>query len=132
MTTMLARCLRAAAVAAIVLAVPGLAHAQDKVFDLSELETPPRLQSPSQAVRQIQRSYPDVLRRKGIGGDVQVQFVVGPDGSVDPSSVEVLDASAPELGDAAISVVKELKFTPAKVGSAPVRARVVLPISYKP
>ncbi len=127
------RSVAAAAAVTALLALPTrVAGAQDKVYPLNEVSTQPRLAAPSTALRLIQNSYPTELRRSGVAGEVEIQFVVNTNGKVDPSSVEVVDATVPALGEAAKAVVKDLEFTPAKVGNTTVRARVVLPIAYRP
>lgn len=130
---MMFRLRSAAPLFAVLLAVPAAsAAAQDKVYTLSEVNTPPKLAAPAAAMRAIQSSYPSNLKATGVAGEVEVQFVVGPSGKVETGSVEVLDASVPEFGTAAKTAVEKLEFTPAKVGNAAVRARVVLPIAYRP
>lgn len=108
-----------------------LAQAADSVYNASELSTAPHLSSTAAAARLIRSSYPDQLKRAGIGGDVQVEFVIDPQGKVDPSSIQVVMASVPALGEAAKSVVRSLEFSPGKVNGTPVRTRVVLPLVYK-
>lgn len=130
---MMSRFPRVLPLLAVVLAVPtARASAQDKVYSLAEVNTPPKLAAPSQAMRVIQSSYPAELKSRGVAGEVELQFVVAPSGKVEAGSVEVIDASVPQLGDAAKGAVEKLEFTPAKVNNAPVRARVVLPIAYRP
>jgi TonB family protein len=133
MTPMTIRLRSVAPLFALLLAVPAAsAAAQDKVYTLAEVNTPPKLAAPSAAMRAIQSSYPSHLKSNGVAGEVEVQFVVAPTGKVESGSVEVLDASSAEFGPAAKTAVEKLEFTPAKVGNAAVRARVVLPISYRP
>ena len=122
---------RLALVGALVAAAPTLAAAQDQVHDAAELTTKPRIQSMTKTAQLVQRSYPPKLKSAGVDGTVQVQFVVGPDGKVEESSVEVVAATVPALGDAAKEVASKLEFQPGKVNDAPVRTRVLLPIVYK-
>lgn len=129
--------LPALAGAALVLAFafgPGVstAHAQDKVYALAELEAPPKLKSTAEAGRLITESYPEELKRRGVGGMVEVQFIVDASGKVQAGSVEVLDATNTQLGEAAKRVAERLTFQPGKAGGAAVRSKVVLPIVYKP
>jgi TonB family protein len=127
------RPLFSATLLAVLLTVPAVsAEAQDKVYSLSEVSSPPKLAAPSAALRVIQSSYPSALRARGVAGEVELQFVVLPTGKVEAGSVEVLDASVPEFADAAKGAVEKLEFVPAKVGANPVRTRVVLPIAYRP
>ncbi|WP_396215755.1 energy transducer TonB [Gemmatimonas sp.] len=110
-----------------------VAHAQDdKVYAMADVQAPPKLASTVVAARIIQESYPAELKSRGVGGMVELQFVVDARGKVDPSSVEVVDATQTALGEAAKRVVTKLDFNPAKVNGTPVRVKVTLPIIYKP
>lgn len=108
------------------------AQAQDdKVYAITDLSNPPKLSSTAFAARMIQESYPDDLKRRGVGGMVEVQFIVDAKGKVDPASVEILDATQTALGEAAKKVVVKLDFSPGKLNGASVKTKVVLPIIYK-
>lgn len=122
---------RLALAGALVAAVPTLAAAQDKVHDAAELTRRPKIASMARTARLVQSSYPPKLKSAGVDGTVQVQFVVGTDGKVEASSVEVLAATVPALGDAARAVAAKLEFQPGRVNDAPVRTRVLLPIVYR-
>lgn len=122
------------AVAALLLAGPlaGTAAAQDdKVYPISEVTNPPKLASSTNAARLIQESYPADLKSRGVGGMVELQFVVDAKGKVDPSTVEVVDATQTALGEAAKKVAAKLDFNPGKVNGSAVKTKVVLPIIYK-
>jgi len=57
--------------------------------------------------------YPGIAAREGIEGWAQVRFTVTPTGTVDPQSVELVDAQPEEVFDAsAIHAIKEFTFTP--------------------
>ncbi len=103
----------------------------NKVYDLSDLSTLPKLASASQATRLIQGSYPAMLKNSGVGGTVQMEMVVDKDGKVEPGSVEVASSNA-QLAEAAKGVATKLEFYPGKVKDTAVRSRVVLPLVYKP
>ncbi len=123
------------ALAALLLAGPFArpAAAQDgKVYLISELTNPPKLSSTAQAARLISESYPADLKSRGVGGMVELQFIVDSKGKVEAGSVEVVDATQTALGEAARKVVSKLDFSPGKVNGAPVKTKVVLPIIYKP
>ena len=122
----------AATVVAAALAAPRLVVAQGPVLGAEELTTPPKLVSPAAAARLVARSYPQELRRTGTGGTVQLEFIIGANGKVEPGSVQVVDSPAPALGAAAKAVAEKMEFVPGKKDGAPVRARVQLPIAYKP
>ena len=122
------------AVAALLLAGPlaGTAAAQDdKVYPISEVTNPPKLASSTNAARLIQESYPADLKSRGVGGMVELQFVVDAKGKVDPSTVEVVDATQTALGEAAKKVAAKLDFNPGKVNGSAVKTKVVLPIIYE-
>ena len=122
----------AAAVAFALCAAPRLAAAQDAVYGGEDLTSPPKLVSSAAAARLVARSFPEEMRKAGTGGTVQLQFVIGKDGKVEPSSIEVVEAPAPALGAAAKSVAEKMQFVPGKKDGSNVRARVQLPIVYKP
>lgn len=105
---------------------------EDKVYPISELSNPPKLTSTVLAARLIHESYPVELRSRGVGGMVELQFIVDAKGKVDPSSVEIVDATQTALGEAAKRVVTRLDFSPGKLNGTSVRTKVVLPIIYKP
>lgn len=114
--------------AILALFAPSSANAQ--VYAAAELTEAPRIESPSQAVRAIQKSYPAFLRDAGLGGRVQLAFVVRADGSVDPTSVRVLSEERDGLGDAARKAITEIRFKPGKKNGEPVAAEVTIPIAY--
>src|SRR5690242_17123203 len=118
----------------VLVSMPRAAFAQDasKEYAIADLSTPVQLQSPSDAAKSIQKAYPRNLLRAGIGGTVQLEFTVDVDGKVVPGSIQVDAATIPALADAAKSAVTEIRFKPGTVNGTPVRARVVLPITFKP
>ncbi len=103
----------------------------DRVYALAELQSPPKLRSTAEAGRHIQASYPKDLRDRGVGGMVEIQFVVDANGKVMAETIEVLDATQTQLGEAAKKVAAKLEFQPGKAGGAAVKSKVVLPIIYK-
>ena len=113
-------------------AAPRLAAAQAEVYGGEDLTSPPKLVSAAATARLVACSCPEDLRRSNAGGTVQLQFVIGADGKVEPTSIEVIATPAPSLGDAAKTVAEKMQFVPGKKGGAAVRARVQLPIVYKP
>jgi protein TonB len=122
----------AAAVAFALCAAPRLAAAQGEVFGGEDLTSPPKLLSAAATARLVARSFPEDLRASGKGGTVNLQFVIGKDGKVEPTSIEVIDAPAPAFGSAAKTVVEKMQFVPGKKDGSAVRSRVQLPIVYKP
>ena len=113
-------------------AAPALrAQASEQVFAGQDVDTPPRLANPAKTARLVADSYPANLKRVGIPGQAQVQFVVDTSGKVEPESVEVVLASTPAFASAAKGVATKIEFTPGKSKGQVVRTRVLLPIQYK-
>jgi protein TonB len=114
-------------------ATSSTAQAQDdKIYAIADVQNPPKLSSSALAAKLIQESYPADLKSRGVGGMVELQFVVDAKGKVEGGSIEVVDATQTALGEAAKKVVSRLDFSPGKVNGAGVRTKVVLPIIYKP
>lgn len=81
-----------------------------------------------------QPEYPVEARRDGSEGAVILDFVVRPDGQVEPSSIGVEESSGyPVLDDAAVAEAAKWRFLPATRNGAPVAAihqfRVVFQLS---
>lgn len=100
-------------------------------YDISAVEVKPSLSNNSAVARALERNYPPLLRDAGVAGTVTMQFVVGTDGRVDASTIEVVDASNSQFSDAARRVVELMRFRPAQVGGRPVRVKVQLPIQFQ-
>lgn len=123
------RVLLVAGLSLAVIAAP--AAAQGTAYSLSQLDTPPRLASQEMTARLLARSYPPALKRAGVTGSVQLEFVVDSAGRVEPASVRVLDATSEELAAAARSVAADIRFRPGVRQGQRVRAVVSLPIAYQ-
>ena len=123
-----ARVLAATGLALALVSVPSVASAQ--VYTPDQLSEMPQIDSPRDAMQAIQESYPSRLRDMGIEGRVQVRFVVTSDGSVDPSSVEIVSSEHDGLGEAAKSAVTRIRFKPGRKDGSAVSSLVVIPIAY--
>ncbi|MBC8086226.1 MAG: energy transducer TonB [Phycisphaerae bacterium] len=110
---------------------PSALAQDDKVYSLAELSNPPKLTSSTTAARLIQESYPEDLKRRKVGGMVELQFVVDAQGNVVAGTVEIIDATQTTLGEAAKKAVAGFTFEPGKLNGAKVKTKVVLPIVYK-
>jgi periplasmic protein TonB len=122
-----------AVVAAAALFSPASARAQDakKVYDLSEVDAMPKMMQQGYVAKIMEAAYPANLKKAGVGGAVQVEFVVDETGKVDPSSIDAI-SSVPALAEAAKQVAPKIEFSPAKVKGTAVKSRVVLPLVFKP
>ncbi len=90
--------------------------------DFSIYDEPPVLLS------KIKLKYPEEAKSKGIEGKVFLKLIISKTGTVE--KVEVLKG-IPELNQAAMDAVKNLKLKPAKYKGKPVRAVVRIPIDFK-
>ena len=89
--------------------------------------TPPRFDA--DYLRNPAPAYPALARRNGEEGRVLLRVLVGADG--DAERVELKSSSGSErLDAAALETVKRWKFVPAKLGSEPVAAWVVVPVAF--
>jgi protein TonB len=74
-------------------------------------------------------AYPSMSRRLGEEGRVMLWVMVEADGL--PSKVEVRTSSGhARLDQAAVDAVRNWKFVPARRGSEPVSAPVIVPLSF--
>ncbi len=99
------------------------ANAVDRIAELRDRSELPRT---------MRRLYPSHLRDAGVGGRVVVQFVVTAEGRVEGSSVRVLSAAHPELGEQTRRAVADFRFRPAQKGSRNVRQLVQMAIDWQP
>ena len=83
-----------------------------------------------QIARRLQQLYPPLLRDAGVTGKVTVQMVVGSDGRVDMSTVKIVSTSHEAFADVTMQIMKDLRFSPAKMGSTSVRMLTVMPVSW--
>lgn len=113
--------------------LPGIVLAQDvgRTYTLAEVEIRPSLASVSNFQRIVSEGYPEDLKRRRLGGIAEVAFVVDATGRVEPSSVEVIDATQPAFGEAAKRALLLTGFKPGKVSGNAVRTKVSLPIVYR-
>lgn len=74
--------------------------------------------------------YPAMSRRMGEQGKVQLRVLVNADGSAAQVELKTSSGSS-RLDQAALDAVKRWRFVPAKQGTQPVAAWVIVPISFK-
>ncbi len=80
--------------------------------------------------RLLERNYPPSLRDSGVTGQAVMQFVVNEDGGVEGSTIKVISSTHDAFGDASRDVLRQARFTPARVGSRKVRMMLQLPITW--
>jgi protein TonB len=66
----------------------------------------------------------------GVDGIVMVLVVIDEEGSV--TSATVSKSSSPEFDAPSVEAIKRWKFKPAEKAGAPVKARVTIPLHFKP
>lgn len=86
------------------------------------------LPQPLTIVRQATPRYPLIWRNAGIGGKVQLIFIVDEKGR--PEEVQVVEASDAAFGEAAVEAVKQWRYKPVKVADKPVRVAVVQVLTF--
>ncbi len=72
--------------------------------------------------------YPKVLRESGTTGQATIAFVVSAEGAV--RDAQVVQATHPEFGDAALAAVKRWEFDAGQVAGVPVNTRLKIPIVF--
>lgn len=104
------------------------------VVDDAFVTEPPVLLDVERVSAQMAALYPRVLRDMAVGGTVIVKFMVLEDGRVEPSSIEIIEAAHPLLGEATRRAVRSLRFRPGRMlweGELhPVRVRTIMPLNW--
>ena len=94
-----------------------LGQVERYIFEISEIDAPP------QPVARMRPQYPPMARMRSIEGTVDVEFVVGADGTV--SAAAVTHSEPPGVfDDAALRAVKRWTFQPGTKDGVPVDVRV--------
>lgn len=76
-------------------------------------------------------SFPFDDPRDSKNGFVNVEFVVGPEGSIVAGTLRVADAMTTKYANAAIEALKDYQFKPAMAGACPVAARMAYTFTFK-
>jgi TonB family protein len=100
-----------------------------RVYELAEVEVLPRPQNSADLIAALNQGYPQHLREAGVGGTVQVAFVVNTGG--EPADVRVLSTPDSAFNAPTVQAVSLLRFTPAQVQGRPVAVRVEQPITWR-
>ena len=84
--------------------------------------------TPPKPIKRVAPVYPAHLRRAGIGGSVNVAFVINPAGGV--QDARVLESDNKGLEQAALKAIKQWKFTPGQLNGQPVSSRHTQLLSF--
>lgn len=104
----------------------------DKMTDIAKPVSVPRLQDLARAPKALKQSmpaYPATLTGQKMEGTASVRFLVDQEGRV--RLPEVLDATAPEFGEAALAAVSQWRYESPKMGSRPVVASDTWAFNFK-
>lgn len=108
--------------------LPGRAGAQT---DPAKATTPAATEVSSrspQPLTMVSPNHPKALAEKRQGGDAEIECLVGVDGR--PSELRVLNASHPELGEAAMEALRQWTFKPGLRNGQPAPWRVRIPFNF--
>lgn len=100
-----------------------------RVYELAEVETPPRPANVADLRAALDAGFPPERLATGAGGTVNVSFVVGADGAV--RQARVVSSTDAAFDAASLSALAVLRFSPATVGGTPVATRVEVPIQWQ-
>jgi TonB family protein len=82
-------------------------------------------------LRPVPLVYPDSLKRRGIGGDAVVEFVVDTLGRVEPE-IRVIETAHPGLAEPARATIRPARFQPGHVRGRKVRVLMTLRFHFAP
>ena len=83
---------------------------------------------PPRAIHTVAPKHPEALRQRLIGGECELECVIGLDGRV--VYTRVVSATQPEFGTAAEAAVRQWEFQPALRDGQPVPMNVRIPFSF--
>lgn len=110
---------------------PGSVPPDEGTYEMAVPDEQPAFRNPARFARQIQARFPPELRAAGVSGGAVVQFRILENGTVAPESPSVELATEPRFGEAAVSVVRETRFRPAKVNGRAVKIWMTLPVWFE-
>jgi protein TonB len=84
-----------------------------------------------QVTRKADPRYPEALKSVGVEGVVQMHFIVGADGRVEPGSIQVLSTPHKLFADAVRTALLNTRYRPAEAGGHPVRQLVEQSFTFR-
>ena len=103
----------------------GSRSADTTVYDTTQVDQKPIARSGPRL------TYPADARQHQIEGRVLFSLIVKTNGSVDPSSIAVVQSVQPDLDAEARRWVDRASFWPGCLNGRPVRVRVLIPIDFR-
>ncbi|HEU4562171.1 MAG TPA: energy transducer TonB [Longimicrobium sp.] len=101
-------------------------------YELSEVEVLPQMQNRRDVVRYTVEYYPRDLRRTRQQGTVTLRFIIRADGPTDSDHISVENSSNAAFEHAGVRVVRQMRFSPARINGERVPVWVTLPIVFFP
>lgn len=98
------------------------------VIDVGDAMDKPRLLNGAQMQRLMVSNYPPLLRDAAVTGTAQVAMVVTAGGAA--TEVRAVEATHPAFADAAVAVMRQARFSPARQAGRPVAVRLRVPVSF--
>jgi periplasmic protein TonB len=95
------------------------------VLAVTEVDQPPELE------RELHPQYPEALRRAGVSGQVDLEYVIQSSGRIDSGTVVVLESSHPAFAESARQAVLMARFKPARRAGLPVAVKVRQRIRFR-
>jgi TonB family protein len=102
------------------------------IYEVAQLDNKPELRNTSQVQSMLSRYYPRMLQDAGIGGTTMMQYVITPEGTVDPSTIEVVSSTHEQFAEASEKVVEQFEFSPGIYHGKPVYVAIMMPITWAP
>jgi len=99
-------------------ALSGTADSLLSLFHSSEVDELPQL------LEDLHPQYPDLLRRAGLSGAVEVEYVVGRDGRIDSHSVQVVTTDHDQFTASVVQALRGARFKAAQRAGHPVAVLV--------
>ena len=103
----------------------GTGTATSRMYAVNEVDEPP------QAISRPAVRYPAALRQRGVEGDVLLEFVVTTEGKVDPSTIEVIQATHDEFRSPAERSIRGTAYRPGRVNGNVVAVRVQQTVAFQ-
>jgi protein TonB len=97
----------------------------------TESFTVDQVDDPAEYIGGSEVVYPVGMKMAGITGVVRLQFVVGVDGKVEPTTVRVVSSSHEAFERSATDGIRAMRFKPAKLRGQPVRQLVEQSIRFR-
>lgn len=94
-------------------------------YKVVELEHPPR------PLRRTAPRYPEAALAEGLTGDIVVEFVILPDGTVDVATVKVVSTAHAVFIEPTLEALREWRFEPGKLDGRAIPTRVRQRIPFR-